>query len=228
MNTEQVTEILADKERLSALAALELLDSPAEETFDRLTRLASTITDSPIALVSLVDEDRQFFKSFVGLEGAVTEARETPLSYSFCQYVVGTAEPLIIEDAREVDYLKNNKAVTELDIVGYLGVPLVTSEGHSIGSFCVLDVKPRTWTETEINVIRELASSALASIELRAEMLKRNQVEQELEEKNRQFLRVFFFAESTINNMKHVVDRGAPAEEISDYIDVMQDMLKRL
>ena len=87
--------------RLRELRGTRLLDSPAEESFDRLTRLTSTVLNVPVALVSLVDDDRQFFKSCLGLPQPWARQRQTPLSHSFCQHVVESREPLVISDARE-------------------------------------------------------------------------------------------------------------------------------
>ena len=91
---------LDDQNRLAALDASALLDTPPAEAFDRLTRLVTRILNVPVALVTLVDRDRQFFKSCIGLPEPWMSGRETPLSHSFCQYTVMTREPLIITDAR--------------------------------------------------------------------------------------------------------------------------------
>ena len=228
MDKEKTLEVITDEKRLSVLQALDLLDTPVEEAFDRLTRLASKITSSPVSLVSLLDVDRQFFKSFIGLGDPYASTRETPLSHSFCQYVTASQEPLIVEDARQVDFLMDNLAIPDLDVISYLGMPLVTTEGFGLGSFCVIDSEPRKWTAEEIDIVRELAISVMSEIELRAEILKRQQAESELEDKNRRLNRVFVFAQSTIRNMKHVIDRGAPPRELGEYIDTMEDMLDRL
>src|SRR5688500_19571262 len=84
--------VIGDADRLAALRSTGMLDSPAEEAFDRLTRLAISILRVPVSLVSIVDRDRQFFKSSGGLPTKVAEARETPLTHSFCQHVVGRSE----------------------------------------------------------------------------------------------------------------------------------------
>ena len=162
-----VMSLLKDPDRLATLDQVELLDTPAEQAFDRLTQLASKIIGVPVSLVSLVDADRQFFKSFVGLPDPWASKRETPLSHSFCQYVAATNEPLIVTDAREDSVLKDNLAIPDLDVVGYLGMPLTLSNGVSLGSFCVIDDKPHNWTEQEIEIVRELAQSVMVEIELR-------------------------------------------------------------
>ena len=180
MNIDKATRAAQDPSRLEALRSYDLLDTGAEETFDRLTRLASKITNSPISLVSLVDADRQFFKSLVGLPDRVAQARETPLSHSFCKHVVEDHSSLIVEDARQHPILKDNHAVPELNVIAYLGVPLITSMGFCLGSFCIIDTEPRQWSEQEINIVRELALSAMSEIELRAQLEARRQLEEGL------------------------------------------------
>jgi signal transduction histidine kinase len=158
---------LLDPTRLAALRATALLDSPPEETFDRLTRLASHVLGVPVALVSLVTEDRQFFKSCFGLPEPWSSARETPLSHSFCQHAVETAEPLVVEDTRVHPLVNANAAITDLDVIAYAGFPLVTAAGEVLGTFCAIDHKPRIWTDEELGFVREMAASAMTEIELR-------------------------------------------------------------
>jgi GAF domain-containing protein len=139
MNDEKLClSELYQLERLAVLEATALLDTPAEEAFDQFTRLASTILQTPVALVSLVDQDRQFFKSSVGLPEPWASSRQTPLSHSFCKHVVSTSEPLSVSDARSHPLLQNNLAILELGVIAYLGIPLTTSQGFTLGSFCVI------------------------------------------------------------------------------------------
>jgi PAS domain S-box-containing protein len=178
-----------DPDRLAALRRAAQLDVPAEESFDRLTRLAVRVLDAPVALVSLVDEDRQFFLSQCGLPEPWASHRETPLSHSFCQHVVNGAEPLVIEDAREHPLVRDNLAIPDLGVIAYAGIPLVTQEGHVLGSFCVIDDKPRRWTGEELEILGDLARSAMTEIALRtviasAEM---DQVERQLRESEERF-----------------------------------------
>lgn len=169
-----------DPERLAALRRTKLLDSPPEESFDRLTRLASRVLNAPVALVSLVDVDRQFFKSCVGLPTPWSRARETPLSHSFCQYVVTSRAPFIVQDARVDPRVEGNGAIDDLGVVAYAGVPLLTSDGHALGSFCVIDSVQRAWTEAEIEILRDLAASAMTEIELGLEMAARRRAHEAL------------------------------------------------
>ncbi len=157
-----------DPERLAALHRTALLDSPADVAFDRLTRLATRILDVPVALVSLVDEERQFFKSCLGLPEPWASARETPLSHSFCQHAVASGQPLVIEDARLHPLVRDNLAIPDLGVVAYAGIPLVTADGYVLGSFCVIDHQPRAWTDWELAVLTDLAASAMTAIERQA------------------------------------------------------------
>jgi GAF domain-containing protein len=165
--SEQLLRIVRDVNRLAALQRVGLLDTPPEETFDRLTNLARRILHAPVALVSLVDGDRQFFKSCAGLPEPWLSRRETPLSHSFCQHVVALGAPLVVEDARRHPLVWSNLGIEELGIVAYVGIPLTTSDGHTIGSFCITDSEPRTWAWNEIEILKDLAAIAMRDIELR-------------------------------------------------------------
>jgi formate hydrogenlyase transcriptional activator len=164
---DDLLEVIQDPPRLEALRRTSLLDSPPEEAFDRLTRLATTMLRVPVAVVSLVDGDRQFFKSHCGISEPLASSRQTPLTHSFCKHAVASRQPLIVPDARRDPTFVHNPSVTELNVIAYAGVPLITSEGHALGSFCVVDGRPHDWTEEEIGILRTLAASAISEIELR-------------------------------------------------------------
>lgn len=219
--------IIQNPQRLNILYELELLDTPFEEAFDRLTRLASKILNVPVSLVSLVDADRQFFKSFVGLPEPWASERETPLSHSFCQHVVASNEPLIVEDARQHPLVYDNMAIPDLNVIGYLGIPLSTSDGYGLGSFCVIDGKPRKWTAEEIEIVRELALSVMTEIELRAEIKVRHEIESELQQRNQQLERVTRLCQSTIRHMSETVERGAEPRELREYLKFAQAELTK-
>jgi hypothetical protein len=156
---------LADPARLEALNQTGLLDSPPDEAFDRLTRTAARLLDAPVALISLLDEDRQFFKSCVGLGQPWSLRRETPLSHSFCQYALESAEPLVIEDARTHALTRESLAVRDLHVVAYAGVPLTTSSGHTLGALCVIDHQERDWTAEQITTLGIVATAVVAEID---------------------------------------------------------------
>lgn len=162
-------EIVRNLNRLAALERTGLLDAPAEEPFDRLTRLATRLLKTPVALVSLVDRDRQFFMSAVGLSEPWRTTRQTPLTYSFCKYAVALDEPLIIGDTRKDPSYRDNPAVRELAVVAYAGIPLNLA-GHALGAFCVMDNQPRSWSYDDVQTLRDLAGCAMREIELRTRL----------------------------------------------------------
>ncbi len=159
--------LVEDPGRLAALRRSGLLDTPPEDSFDRLTRLAARFFGVPVALVCFVDRERQFIKSAVGLGEPWAGRREMPLEYSYCQYALGSAEPLVIQDARTHPLVRHSPAIAENGSVAYAGVPL-TSEGQVLGTLCVVDTRPRVWSDAEIETLRDLAGSAQSEIDLRA------------------------------------------------------------
>ena len=143
--------------RLKALHALEVLDTPPERMFDTIVQLASSNTCAPIALMSMVDASRQWFKACVGLWLA-----DTPREHSFCAQAIATPHrPLVVCDATKDDRFRDNPLVTgEPGIRSYLGVPLVLPDGHALGTLSVSDTRPRHWTGGEIMFVRQLAGLA--------------------------------------------------------------------
>lgn len=122
---------------------------------------------APVVLLSLVEGDRQFFKSCLGLAEPWATRRSTPLSHSFCQHVVATEQPLIVEDARQHPTLRDNLAIPDLDVVAYAGWPVRAPDGSILGSFCVIDSQPRAWTAAETETLADIAASVNAEIALR-------------------------------------------------------------
>jgi two-component system cell cycle sensor histidine kinase/response regulator CckA len=163
----QLSEAPPEPARLAAVRRTALLDTPPEEAFDRLTRLAARLMGTPVALITLVDEDRQFFKSATGLPEPLATARATPLSYSFCRHVVEAGTRLVVEDARHHPLVRTNPAVRELGWVAYAGVPLTDRDGNVVGALSVIDSAPRRWSERDLNLLTDLAVWAVSEIELR-------------------------------------------------------------
>lgn len=156
----------ADSERQAALRPLDLIDTSAEEAFDRLTRLAARVLQTPIALVSLVDAERQFCISGVGLPESWA-ARQIPMTRTICTDVVASGEPLIIPEMLTNLRFAHHPTVIELHAEAYAGMPLRTSAGAVIGSFCVIDTQPRQWTPDEIATLHDLAAAMMTEINLR-------------------------------------------------------------
>ena len=139
--------------RLETLRNLKILDTDPEERFDRITRLARTLFNTSIALVSLVDEDRQWFKSRQGLS-----ATETPRNISFCGHAIVNEEPLVVADAKDDERFADNPLVAEdPNIRFYAGCPLNGPGGKKVGTLCIIDEKPRGMTESELSMLKELA-----------------------------------------------------------------------
>lgn len=153
-------------ERLEALHATGLLDSDISPSFDRLARLAAHVLHAPVALVSLVDSDRQFFKSCLGLPEPWASRRGSPLTHSFCQHAVATREPLLVSDAREHHTLRDNLAIRDMGVIAYAGIPLIDADGHALGTLCVIDSQPRHWTTHQVQLLTDIAASVATEISL--------------------------------------------------------------
>jgi len=175
-----VLAALSDPARLAMLHASELLDSAPDEVFDRFTRLAVHLLQVPIALLSLVDDRRQFMKSALGLGEPLASRREIPLSQSFCKHVVATSSPLIIEDAPSHPLVLANPGLSELGVMAYAGMPVCAPDGAVLGSFCAVDVVPRHWTADELASLRDLAATVTDEIGLRFEVAARRLAEKKL------------------------------------------------
>ncbi|HFT7392695.1 TPA: PAS domain S-box protein [Aeromonas hydrophila] len=156
-----------EAERLNLLHALNILDTPSEEAFDRITRLVAHILDVPIALVSLVDTDRQWFKSRIGID-----ANETPREVAFCAHAIAQTTPLIVTDTTQDSRFMSNALVTgNPNIRFYAGVPLRSIGGLSIGTLCAIDSKPRQLSPDEISILVDLAALVSKEMQMREAML---------------------------------------------------------
>jgi PAS domain S-box-containing protein len=151
---------LDDPQRRAVLHSTGLLDTPADERLDRLTRLAGQLLHAPITAISVVDDKREWFKSAVGLPEPFGSRRDIPLQYSFCKYVVSSGRRLVVKDARKHRWLRNNPAIEELGMVAYMGAPLRTSSGQVFGSFFLSDSVPRVWRKAEIRALDDFAGMA--------------------------------------------------------------------
>lgn len=169
--------------RLAALRSYEILDTPPEEIFDRITHLAAAYLKAPIALISLVDENRQWFKSCYGLN-----VKETPRDMAFCAHVIAQDDVMIVNDATKDPRFNENPLVTkEPNIRFYAGAPLRTKDGFNLGTLCAIDHVAREFTDEQAQVLADLAHLIVNEMELktaakslRQEIVERQRVERDL------------------------------------------------
>jgi GAF domain-containing protein len=153
----------SEKKRLNVLWQYEVLDTVPEEVFDDLTELATRICEAPIALISLVDEKRQWFKSKVG-----TSVNETSRDVSFCAHAINQTELLIVPDATlDTRFAANPLVTSDPKIRFYAGAPLITPDGYALGTLCVIDKVPRDLRPEQQQALRILARHVVSQLELR-------------------------------------------------------------
>ena len=158
---------LAAPARLRALQTSGLLDTPPEEVFDRLTRLARATAGAPVALFSLLAPDRQFVKSASGSAGPWGGQRELPLSLSFCKHVVLSGAPLVIADLRNHVLIQEDPALTGSNLAAYLGQPVRAPDGEIVGTISVYDPQPHYWSADVVASVADLAAAATAEVAAR-------------------------------------------------------------
>jgi EAL domain-containing protein (putative c-di-GMP-specific phosphodiesterase class I) len=160
---DDVTISENERARLLALNSYGILDTPEEDVFDEFARLAASIIGTPVALVSLVDGNRQWFKAKVGLT-----ATETPRDVAFCAHAIGSVDVFVIPDALKDERFVHNPLVTDgPKIRFYAGAPLITSEGQALGTLCIIDYVPRELTSEQSNALQILSRHVMAQLELR-------------------------------------------------------------
>ena len=152
-----------EADRLAALHDFQILDTPPDDAFDRITRIASRILKTPIAIVSLVDKERQWFKSRLGVD-----TEETPREVAFCAHAICEQDVMVIQDASEDQRFADNPLVTEdPKIRFYAGAPLQDNAGHNLGALCVIDSAPRQIDDDQRAMLRDLASIVMDAMHLR-------------------------------------------------------------
>jgi diguanylate cyclase (GGDEF)-like protein len=152
-----------EAERLSALKRYNILDTAPDDSFDRIARLAKMVLQTPIALVSLIDKDRQWLKSTCGFDAA-----EIPRSISLCAHAIQQGGALIVEDARENPVFRDNPMVVGAPHIRfYIGIPLRTHDGHNVGTLSAMDIRPRKPSADQVSALRDLARLAVDELELR-------------------------------------------------------------
>ena len=169
--------------RLEALQEYGIMDTPPEEAFDNLTSLASRICGTPISLITLLDDHRQWFKSAIGID-----IRETPIEYAFCTHALkNPSELTVVPDSRKDERFASNPFVTsEPHIVFYAGMPLVDEAGHALGSLCVLDVEEHTLSPLQLTALKQLAKQVVTLLQLRMKARSLQKQLEVLQQQNRE------------------------------------------
>jgi len=206
-----------EQDRLQALKRYRILDTEAEELFDSISQLAATLCDVPIALISLIDEERQWFKAKVGLD-----AQETHRDLAFCAHaILNPDELLVVPDATQDSRFQDNPLVTgSPEIRFYAGAPIVTKDKQALGTLCVIDTEARDISDRQRQALTHLSSQVCANLELR---LAHNKLEQLNESKNRFFSILSHDLRSPINSILSIADlladpdSGLTATEIEEF-----------
>jgi len=193
-----------EKNRQEVLKSYSILDTLPDEDYDNLTAIASEICGTPISLISLLDNDRQWFKSHHGLE-----ISETPIEYSFCAHAIYEPDKLfVVEDARLDDRFRDNPLVSgEPYIAFYAGIPLMSEEGSPLGTLCVIDRQPRKLSESQKQSLEALSRQVMKLLELRRHKHELKRANQLLEDKNKMLQKFASLAatdiKSPLNNIKN-------------------------
>ncbi|WP_010521078.1 GAF domain-containing sensor histidine kinase [Aquimarina agarivorans] len=178
-----ITPDFPNNERLrqKAVESYQLLDTNLEEKYDNITNILSQICNTPIALITLLDNDRNFFKSHHGIS-----FNESPRNISFCGHAINQNEPvMIVQDARKDERFYDNPLVTDLNAIFYAGAPLINSKGYKLGTLCVYDHKPRVLTKEQINAIKIISKQVITLFEQRIQNNKLTLLKESLQRKNK-------------------------------------------
>jgi two-component system NtrC family sensor kinase len=156
-----------DSARVAALEKYAILDTEPEQAFDDLTLLASYVCKTPIALISLVDEDRQWFKSKIGMS-----VSETPREVAFCSVAIQQSDVMVVPDTLKDERFRNNPfVIADPRIRFYAGAPLITEEGYALGTLCVVDQKPREFGADQKEALQALSRLVVAQLEFRRNLI---------------------------------------------------------
>lgn len=203
--------------RLKALKSYQILDTLSEKELDDLTALASQICETPISLITLIDEKRQWFKSRHGMS-----TTETPREYAFCAHaILNPNEILEVEDSRQDERFFDNPLVADGNppVVFYAGVPLVNGEGYSLGTLCVVDNKPKKLNEAQLISLKALANQVVLLFELRRKNIELVKLTKELEAKNEGLTRFSYVVSHDIKS---------PLSNIESFTSILEDEIDSL
>lgn len=167
--------------RLAALRQTGLMDSARDPAFDRIADLAAKLLQVPLTIISLVGDEKQFFVAAHGLPPAYQKSREVPISDSICRYTLNR-QSIIADDASQDELLKHHPTIGPWGIGAFIAIPMQLENGHVLGAFCAVDVKPRAWSDQDILLLNELTASVMTEINLRLQIVELK-AERELREK---------------------------------------------
>lgn len=190
-------EAIDEEGRLKALNSYDILDTLPQQDFDDITVLASEICNTPISLITFVDDERQWFKSNYGLN-----VTQTPKEYAFCAHAILKPDEIFtVNDATQDDRFKNNPlTINSPNVVFYAGVPLVNEGGHALGTLCVIDNQPKTLTESQFRALKSLANQVMAQLELRRKVKELDLLALELKKSNEYLERFALMASHDIKS----------------------------
>ncbi|WP_144392021.1 hybrid sensor histidine kinase/response regulator [Pleionea sediminis] len=210
-----------ERERLEALKEYDILDTLPEQNFDDLTKLAATICDTDIALVSLVGDGRQWFKSRYGLD-----AEETERDIAFCSHAINQVSIFEVFDALKDERFHDNPLVTgDPNIRFYAGSQLYSDDGYPLGTLCVIDSKPKKLTDSQRNALQALARQVMSQLELRKSLMKTEALYKKLKEKNSELEKLEKHRTDFINHMSHEI--RTPLNAILGFSRILSQENKR-
>lgn len=206
-----------EQDRLKKLLEYQILDTPEEADFDELVKLASSICNTPISLVSLIDDKRQWFKAHVGLA-----VRETAREISFCQNAILTNELYIVEDAAHDKRYANNPLVTGDPNIGfYAGMPLTTDDGFNLGTICVIDKEPRILNSQQQEALKIIAKQVIKLLELKLSVLREKETSKQLENTTVELKEANKVKDKIFSIVAH--DLRSPLRNINSILEMYKD-----
>lgn len=228
------TPHLRELERVQTLKNIQILDTVPEIEYDNLTEIAAKICNTPIALVSLLDEKRQWFKSHCGLD-----ATETPKDFAFCAHAINHDGILIVEDSRNDErFIQNPLVENEPHVIFYAGVPLIEESGLPLGTLCVIDHEPRQLNDSQIKSLYALAKQVVNNLNLRKRNLELNKLVGDLEKKNKELNQFAYLAAhdlksplqnlSGISNLVKYDKKNILTPDSMKMIDLMESSVSKL
>ena len=212
-----------EDERMEAVRRYDVLDTPPDGTFDRITRLAAQAFDAPISIISIVDHDRIWFKSHHGLDASEIGRDPGLCASAICQY-----EPWLVSDAKlDPRTLDNPLVVGELGLRFYVGVPLTTSAGHNLGTLNVIDVEPREASEVQLSTLRDLAAIVVDELELRLATRRTFELRREHAlDLNDDVVQTLTAAQLALDAGRHEEARSAVSTALADARQIVTDLLE--